>query len=359
MKKYIFLLMTTLLMTVFGSSPAWGQGSFSLVNGNALNFTPGTANTSVTNLSFTVGADETWTIVNRTYNDYTKSVKKSTVALTNNVPTAGTFITFTPTQAGKISLDIYWGTTKKTINAYESSAPTTSIASQSVGDTKESQTFTFDVEANKTYYVYAAGTGALELYGFTYEILSTNELMLSVEDMRYAAQKSGAALARTIRDFSFSFGGDLISYESSGNYTLLVRDNGSITITSNNSNVKILQVALYSNDVSNADRGDFKYGTNGTDKYLLYTNQSGTSSVTFTNGTSQNFNISYIWIQTDNAISKTKQNVTLTYNPAMGSTTVNQTDFSIAELTTTPSSFRADYALSDAGGTGTTFNKYH
>lgn len=364
MKKLLSLLM---LLTFAGVGNVWAEGSFSLVQDNTIAFTPGTAdNTSVENLTFTIGANETWTTQSRTYNSYTKSAKKGTVSLTNNVPTAGTFLTFTPSQNGKISVDIYWGTQNKTINAYDAANPSVSIASQSVGDTKESQTFTFDVEANKTYYVYAAGTGALEIFGFTYtpDSEGANAVMIAVEDMRYAAQKSAASLTRTIRDFTFTYGGDIISYESGGVYTLLVRDAGSITITSNDENVKIRQVALYSADVSAENRGDFKYYSvtegNNTVNYLLYTNASGTNSVTFTNGTNQNFNIYNIWIDADNAISRTKQDVELSYSPAIGSATVNTSDYSISEITTTPTAFRVDsYSVSNDGGTGTTYNTYH
>lgn len=366
MKKLLSLLM---LLIFAGVESVWAQGSFSLVkDNNDIAFTPGTAdNTSVANLTFTIGANETWTTQSRTYNSYTKSAKKGTVSLTNNVPTAGTFLTFTPSKNGKISVDIYWGTQNKTINAYDDANPSVSITSQSVGSTKESQTFTFDVEANKTYYVYAAGTGALEIFGFTYtpDSEGANAVMIAVENMRYAAQKMGTDLTRTIRDFNFTYSGDIRSFESGGNYTLLVKDNGSITITSNNENIKIQQVALYSTDVSANNRGDFIYkespiDDNVTVKYLHYTNATGTNIVTFTNGTSQDFHIYNIWIQTDNAISRTKQDVTLSYSPSVGNAKVGTNDFSIGELTTTPSSFRVDtYTVTDDGGTGTTFNTYH
>lgn len=364
MKKLLSLLM---LLIFAGVGNVWAQGSFSLVQDNNIAFTPGTAdNTSVANLTFTIGANETWTTQSRTYNSYTKSAKKGTVSLTNNVPTAGTFLVFTPSQNGKISVDIYWGTQNKAINVYDSANPSVSIASQSVGDTKEAQTFTFDVVADKTYYVYAAGTGALEIFGFTYtpDTEEANAVMITVADMRYAAQKTGTALTRTIRDFGFTYSEDIRSYESGGLYTLLVEDNGSITITSNNENIKIQQVALYSTDVSANNRGDFIYESrtegNVTVKYLHYTNATGTNSVTFTNGTNDDFNIYNIWIQTDNAISRTKQDVTLSYSPSVGNATVGTNDFSIGELATTPSSFRVDtYTVTDDGGTGTTFNTYH
>ena len=364
MKKLLSLLM---ILTFAGVGNVWAQESYSLVQDNTIAFTPGTAdNTSVENLTFTIGANETWTTQSRTYNSYTKSAKKGSVSLTNNVPTAGTFLKFTPSQNGKISVDIYWDGTNKEIRAYDAANPSVPIASKSVGSTKEAQTFTFDVEADKTYYVYAAGTKALEIFGFTYtpDTERANAVMIAVEDMRYAAQKTGTDLTRTIRDFDFTYSGDIRSYESDGNYTLLVKNNGKITITSKDENIKIQQVALYSTDVSTNNRGDFIYESrtegNVTVKYLHYTNATGTNSVTFTNGTNDDFNIYNIWIQTDNAISRTKQDVTLSYSPSVGNATVGTNDFSIGELATTPSSFRVDtYTVTDDGGTGTTFNTYH
>lgn len=371
-------MMTTLLMTVFGSSPALGQGSFKLVqdDNSTLNFTPGADdNTSVSNLTFTIGGTgSNWSSKSRTYSrsdgsetiDYARSAKASNkVSLSSNVPTDGTFIIFKPTRNGIISVDLYWDTTNKHVDAYESSDPTTAIATKNVGSTKEAQTFTFNVESGKTYYVYpSGGTSGFEIFGFKFAAESEqNALMISVEDMRYEAGYTGNSLARTITDFSFTYNDAVISYDSNNDYYIIAHDNGTITITSN-STAKITQVALYCTEpTSTTNRGDFKFETTSAPAgYFYYKNESGVQSVTFTNGSNDgDVSIYSIWISTDIGMGNAKQNVTWSFSPEMGSAIVNQTDYSISgALTTTPTAFRAtEYSISEDSGTGTTFNQYH
>lgn len=377
MKKCVLFL---LLLLMIGGGNVWAQGSstqssFKFYGTSDYNFTPGTEdNSSVSNLAFTIGATgASWTNTSRTYSrsygeetiSYTRSVKaNNSVSLSSGVPTSGTFIVFKPTRNGTISVDLFWNTYNKHIDAYDSTDPTTAIATQSVGSTKESQTFTFSVVQGHTYYVYpSGGTTGLELFGFSFTAASEeNTLMISVEDMRYESGYTGSNLARTIADFGFEFNGNVVSNENNGTYSLVVNNSGTITITSNSS-AKITQVALYCWEPSStAARGGFTFQTTvGTAGYFYYVNQSGTNSVTFTNGASDgDVNIYSIWISTDIGMGNTKQNVTWSFSPSVGSTTINKTDFSISSLITSPTAFRADsYSVTDDGDTGTTYNTYH
>lgn len=157
-----FYLIICFLMSIIGS--AWGQETVSVTQTEG-EISSGTKilQTQNGNVSVIVGFggnDET--VYSYTSRNENPVVKRSSGSNINyNAKTGGAVYIFETTAAGTISAKFYFNTTEKDVyvnGEYKATSPAA----------KGDMDVEFDVVANATYYVYAGGTGGMEMYGFTF-----------------------------------------------------------------------------------------------------------------------------------------------------------------------------------------------
>lgn len=352
MKKYIFLLMTTLLMTVFGSSPAWAEKvvTFTLTSSSAptavgeIYITGGTASNNGYNASTTISVNAT--------TGYTITAISFTFA--NNT---------TDRNGGEVtaSSGTYTPTGSNTTNTANWSGSANSVTFTPTGK--------FRITSMTVTYTNGASGDATQ---------DINIADLRFEHQTYNPGRNGVA------GFNITTTGWQSYTTVSGDsriYTLLLSSTGSnnsITIAPNSSNSsrKIKQVVLYGaggintfNNATVTSANTRKYSDEASNVgALVWENAEGANSATISINSTDRPHIHAIRIVTDGQMNGPKQSIALSFAPNSGTASTKLTDFSIDGRVKAsigggnPESFRADEFTTSSitnANSAASFNQFH
>ena len=347
MKKYIFLLMTTLLMTVFGSSPAWAEEA-------TFSFTSkwGSNSQTVSPITITFGgttSDQTG------FRRFKNSATMAVSAETGYNVTAVT-ITFTEANSKKIPT-----TGQITVNPTGTSySSSNSEKTLSWTGSASSLTFTKDATGDE-----------FDIVGIsvTYEAASQTEWSynIAIEDLRlphltYGPSRSG------IYGLNINASG-WQSYSTGDAYGLILTSgsgNKDITITSNSNNITKVVLAGAEGAFANTTiASENTYPTTKQDQ-IVWQGTTPATSVTISISATDRPTFQNIYVFTNSALSTTKQDVTLSFTPYEGTAKGGVTDYSIdgrvkATIGTggTAEPFRPDDFTSNSVEGAATFNQFH
>ena len=345
-------MMTTLLMTVFGSSPAWAE---------EVTFTIGNKTTSATDE--TSGISYQFSSQNiSSQNDYIRIKKEGTLTISaSSAQITGITISYVSGKGTKSTNNLVVTSGGGTLTL-----ATDGITASTWSGTSSNVVITDDVTNGRD----------IDINGLTvtYTKTSGSYKAISIEDLRIKHNISNPS--RTVAGISMTTNG-WMTYNNN-NYTFLHSATGSGTTSTfsfnlDNANIdagtKLTQIVLIAapsstfSDVIIDDNDNIDYlntyTTTGNDQ-IVWTNESGATSATIKLKTVTNDarpSISQIWIFTNKQLTYSPADVTLTYSPTCSSATVGS-NYEFTDITTNPADFRFDSQMTSDGGTGTTFNGY-
>lgn len=346
MKKYIFLLMTTLLMTVFGSSPAWAEDAtapFSFAskwNSNSQTVSP---------ITITFGgntSDQT---------GFRRFKKSATMAVSAESGYNITSVAITFSKTDKSIPTTTQITVNPTGNSYAASGDVLTWTGSA-----SSLTFTKDATGDE-----------FDIVGIsvTYEAASQTEWSynIAIEDLRlphltYGPSRSG------IYGLNINASG-WQSYSTGDAYGLILTSgsgNKDITITSNSNNITKVVLAGAEGAFANTTiASENTYPTTKQDQ-IVWQGTTPATSVTISISATDRPTFQNIYVFTNSALSTTKQDVTLFFTPYEGTAKGGVTDYSIdgrvkATIGTggTAEPFRPDDFTSNSVEGAATFNQFH
>lgn len=303
--------------------------------------------------------------------------KGSPTSFNNNIPQNGTYLEFTPSEDGQVSIDIEtFGGTYKLVD--ENGNVVKSVVKSEIGD------FNFESEltANTKYYFYQeySQNKSLGFYSITYELTQETTKKFNVSDFNYergAQGIAGVGLNREIGGFTFTYNpsGKYQFVKANGyqNFFFRVNESGTLVIApdANNSGAKITQVVLKGSFSTNKDQDAIEAITgltasategscetaidiaNGT----LTVTCAGTPAVNITTEALSNaFTVSSIEVTTDRDVTFEKITPSITFDSSEISYAVGSASF-VNGLTVNPANFRLAYSIT-SNGTGSTIKEY-
>lgn len=340
MKKYILLMMTTLLITVFGSSPAWAE---------EVTFTIGNKTTSATDE--TSGISYQFSSQNiSSQNDYIRIKKAGTLTISaSSAQITAISISFRtgkgPTSTNNLTLTSGGGTLTV---ATDGSATTWSGTSSSV-------TITDDADNGRDLDV----TGIDVTYSTSTDAVKT----VSISDLRIKHNTYNPT--REVGGFTLTTTG-WMTYNSTLLHSTKGITTSSLTIELDQANkdagalIKQVVIVGESGTFANTDATSTNTATTTNNDQIVWSNESGATSATIALSTTNADNrpsFNQIWIYTNKDLTSSKKDVSIVFNPTSSSATVN-TAYEFTDITTTPIDFMFDSRMTSDGGTGTTFNGY-
>ena len=346
-------MMTTLLMTVFGSSPAWAEDATFTFSSKW-----GSNSQTVSPITITFGGTTSDQIGFRRF----KKSATMAVSAESGYNITSVAITFSTTNGKSIPT-----TTQITVNPTGNSYAASGVdltwtgSASSLTFTKDNTGDEFDITNITVTYTNGASGDATQ---------DINIADLRFEHQTYNPGRNGVA------GFNITTTGWQSYTTVNGDeriYTLLLSSTGSnnsITIEPNSSNSsrKIKQVILYGaggintfNNATVTSANTRKYSDEASNVgALVWENAEGASSATISINSTDRPHIYAICIVTDGTMTWTKQSVALSFDPNSGTASTNLTDFSIdGRVKASIGGVDAGYFRSSVSGNAATFNQFH
>lgn len=318
-KRSVFLRFTLFMLMLFTVQAGWAAETANFTfstkwSSNSKTETPVTVTFGGSNISHQTG--------------YTRVKRASTISFSAESGYNITDISVTYTTANKKSLPTSGQITSNPSGISSDCTSWSGTANEVVFSVQDVSGYDFDITNISVTYEEATSTDATQ--------------DISIEDLRFLHQTYNPSRTN-VAGFNITTSGWQSFTTVSGStkvYSLLLSNTGSsnsITIAPNSSNSSrlIKQVILYGGGgattfdnatVTSANTTKYSSGDVGA---LVWENTSGASSATISINSTDRPHIVDIRIVTDDAMTRPKQNVTLSFSPNSGSAAINQTDFSI------------------------------